>query len=91
MTFKIYLACNLSVKLSPVSSANKKMSFYSLQNCSSLAVFNNVRMSLGEQGMVNLVLFGLWRDLNWDRMRNENWDSNSFEFQAFGLPPKPVS
>ena len=31
ITFKIYLARNASVKLSPVSSANKKMSFYSLQ------------------------------------------------------------
>ena len=38
------------------------MPFYSLQNCPRLAVFNNVRMRLWDQGIVNLVLFGLWMD-----------------------------
>ena len=86
ITFKIYLACSASVKLSPVSSANNKMPFYSLQNCSRLAVFNNVRMCLWGQGMVNLGQFtGLRRDSNFllknsDRMRIENRDSNSLEF-----------
>ena len=42
------------------------MSFYSLQNCSSLAVFDNVRMSLGEQGMVNLKGFKLRQNEEWE-------------------------
>ena len=75
ITFKIYLARNASVKLSPVSSANNKMSFYSIQNCSRLAVFNNACMHLWEQGIINLVQFGLWRDSNFFFKLGQNEDS----------------
>ena len=76
ITFKIYLAHNASVKLSPVSSANNKMPFYCLQNFNRLAVFNNVCMRSLERGMVILVQFVLWRDSNFFKKlgQNENWE-----------------
>ena len=58
ITPKIYLPHNVSVEPSPVYFVNNSISFHP---CSRLVVFENVRLSLWERNLINLLEFVLWR------------------------------